>query len=61
MTIRDSVKELIDCAGTQFDPEAVKAFIDVLIMRQELKPEDFDSQLLEKQIQASSQQRSKAA
>ena len=39
-TPETTVNELINCAGTQFDPEVVKAFIEVLKRRGEI-PKDF--------------------
>ncbi len=47
---REAVQELIRYAGTQFDPRVVKVFIDVLIVRRELTPEDYDKNLLEQKI-----------
>lgn len=45
--ILDSVNELIACAGVQFDPQVVKAFIDVLSERGELKEEYHQARLEE--------------
>lgn len=51
-TVEASVKELIDCAGTQFDPNVVKSFIDVLIVRGELAADKYDKQKIESMIQS---------
>ena len=50
MTVEDGINELISCSGTQFDPEVVKAFIEVLKMRKELNTDNFDKEKLEEII-----------
>ncbi len=47
MAIEQAVNELIRCAGTQFDPEAVEVFVGILKSRNELAPEQFDQSQLE--------------
>ena len=42
VTVESAVDEMIACCGTQFDPEVVKAFIDVLKTRGELKTDDYN-------------------
>lgn len=44
--VQDAVRELINCAGVQFDPEIVRAFITVLANTGELKDFEFDEQHL---------------
>ncbi len=51
-TVEDTVNELISCSGTQFDPAVVKAFIDVLIARNELQPNTFNQAKLEEALKA---------
>ncbi|MBI3313713.1 MAG: diguanylate cyclase [Candidatus Omnitrophica bacterium] len=51
MTVEDAVNELINCSGTQFDPEVVKAFIGVLKERKELSSENYQKDRLEKIIE----------
>ena len=51
-TVESTVNELVACTGTQFDPEVVKAFIEVLKRRGEL-PKEYVSERLE-QVLASS-------
>lgn len=46
MTVEDCVAELIACSGTQFDPEVVQAFIQVLLMRKDLVPDGYDKERL---------------
>lgn len=46
-TVEVSVNELIQCSLIQFDPRVVQAFIQVLILRGELSPKDFDKSKLE--------------
>lgn len=50
MTVENGINELISCSGTQFDPEVVKAFIEVLKMRKELNTDHFDKEKLEEVI-----------
>lgn len=50
-TAESTVNELINCAGTQFDPEVVKAFIEVLKRRGEI-PKDFTSERLDQALAA---------
>ncbi len=45
-----AVSELIGCAGVQFDPRVVKAFIDVLILRGEISAADYDKTRLDKAL-----------
>lgn len=46
MTVEECAAELIACSGTQFDPEVVQAFIQVLLMRKDLTPEGYDKKRL---------------
>ena len=46
ITVEDAVAELISCSGTQFDPEAVQAFVQVLLMRKELGTDGYDKKRL---------------
>ncbi len=46
MTAEDGVAELIACSGTQFDPEVVQAFIQVLLMRKDLVSDGYDKERL---------------
>lgn len=48
----ENVKELIDCAGTQFDPVVVRAFVEVLKSKGEIKDGEYDKNLLEEKIRA---------
>lgn len=43
----EAVNELIACAGTQFDPEVVQAFIRVLVACKELAPDAYDKRRLQ--------------
>lgn len=45
-TVESTVTELVACSGTQFDPEVVKAFLEILKQRGEL-PKDYVSERLE--------------
>ena len=49
-TVEDSVRELVVCAGAQFDPHVVKGFIEVLRQRGELTVENYDKEKLEQAI-----------
>jgi len=46
----DAVNELINYAGSQFDPKIVKAFIEVLKSRHELLTEDYHKDILEQRV-----------
>ncbi len=46
ITVEDAVAELISCSGTQFDPEAVQAFVQVLLMRKDLGTDGYDKKRL---------------
>ncbi|MCM8775107.1 MAG: diguanylate cyclase [Candidatus Omnitrophica bacterium] len=48
MLVEDAVNEIINCTGTQFDPEVVNVFIEGLKRRKELRGEDYDRKQLEK-------------
>jgi response regulator RpfG family c-di-GMP phosphodiesterase len=48
--VENAVNELIACSGTQFDPEVVKAFIEVLKSRGELTSPTYHADRLEKII-----------
>ena len=61
MLARDAVQELVDCSATQFDPDAVQAFIEALIKRQELRPDEYDQKLLSTKIDMAHQMKGKAA
>lgn len=50
VSIRDAVNELIACSGTQFDPEVVQAFVQVLLMRKELSPDAYDKKRLQETL-----------
>ncbi len=50
-TVEDTLRELINCSGTQFDPAVVKSFIEVLKARGELTTDNYDKERLEKLIQ----------
>jgi len=55
MSIEAAVNELIACAGTQFDPEVVQTFIQVLLMKKELTPDSYDRKRLRDVIRSASQ------
>lgn len=46
VSVEEAVEELIACAGTQFDPQVVQAFIQVLLLRKELAPDAYDKKRL---------------
>jgi HD-GYP domain-containing protein (c-di-GMP phosphodiesterase class II) len=46
LSVAEAVNELITCSGTQFDPEVVQAFIQVLVMRKELAANGYDKKRL---------------
>ena len=46
LTVEEGVAELIVCSGTQFDPEVVQSFVQVLLMRKELSPDHYDKKHL---------------
>jgi len=50
MMVRECVRELVRCSGTQFDPVVVKAFIQVLKKRGDLKDTDYDAHFLDEQL-----------
>lgn len=50
ITVEGAVNELIACAGTQFDPEVVKAFISVLHARGELLTDNYNKEHLDSLI-----------
>ncbi len=52
LSISEAVNELISCAGKQFDPQAVQAFIQVLLMRKELSTDDYNKELLQQALEA---------
>ena len=47
MSVEEGVNELIRCAGKQFDPEVVRAFIQVMLLRKELGPGAYNKKDLE--------------
>jgi diguanylate cyclase (GGDEF)-like protein len=51
-SVIDCVNELISCSGTQFDPIVVKAFIEVLKKRGEIRPDDYRKNDLEVHIKS---------
>ena len=51
ISVEESVGELITCAGTQFDPEVVQAFIQVLLMRKELTQDTYDKERLQQVLE----------
>ena len=51
MTVEDAANELISCAGVQFDPDVVRAFIEVLKVRKELNSENYNKSRLEELLQ----------
>jgi diguanylate cyclase (GGDEF)-like protein len=52
-SVEEAVDELIRCAGTQFDPEVIQAFIQVLLIRKELTAEAYDKDLLKRTLESS--------
>lgn len=52
ITVEYAVNELINCAGTQFDPEIVRVFIEVLKARGDLKPDGYNQARLDEVLQA---------
>ena len=55
LSVEAAVNELIACAGTQFDPEVVQTFIQVLLMKKELAPESYNRKRLREVIRSTSQ------
>ncbi len=53
-TVQEAADELIRSAGTQFDPDVVQAFIQVLLMRKELAADTYNKKLLEQAIETGS-------
>lgn len=53
VAIEAAVNELIACAGSQFDPEVVRVFIQVLLMSKELSPDAYDRKRLKQAVEAS--------
>jgi diguanylate cyclase (GGDEF)-like protein/putative nucleotidyltransferase with HDIG domain len=49
-TVEDTVNELIACSNTQFDPTVVKAFIEVLKDRGEMKSDNYNQAKLEEAL-----------
>ncbi len=47
-----AVGELINCSGTQFDPEVLAHFIQVLIEKGELQPNTYDQRKLEESLKS---------
>lgn len=47
-----AVNEIIACAGTQFDPEVVQVFVQVLLMRKELNPGAYDQKGLRRALES---------
>ena len=52
LNCKEAVGELIGHTGTQFDPEAVFCFVQVLVKRGDLSPTAYDRQTLEQSIKA---------
>lgn len=52
ISCEEAVGELITCSGTQFDPEVVQAFIQVLLMRKELAPGAYDKERLQQTLES---------
>lgn len=52
--VETAVNEIITCTGSQFDPEVVQAFVQVLLMRKELAPDSYDKKRLEKVLETHS-------
>ena len=48
----EAVRELINYAGIQFDPEMVQMFIQALVKKGDLEPQAYDSEKLGKAIQS---------
>lgn len=51
MSVVEAVNELIAWSGTQFDPEAVRACVQVLLMRKELGQEAYDKEKLQHSLE----------
>lgn len=58
VTMEEAVNELIACAGTQFDPEVVKAFIGVLKARGEMVTDQYNEAHLNSLLNISAPQNS---
>ncbi len=52
MNVTEAVNELIAFSGTQFDPDVVQAFIQVLLMRKELTSDSYDKERLRQAIES---------
>jgi HD-GYP domain-containing protein (c-di-GMP phosphodiesterase class II) len=52
MSIPEAVNELIVCAGTQFEPAVVQAFIQVLVMHKELSSDAYDRERLRQALES---------
>ncbi|MBI4368189.1 MAG: HD domain-containing protein, partial [Candidatus Omnitrophica bacterium] len=52
LNCEESVRELIEHAGTQFDPEVVLHFVQVLLKRGDLKPGAYDHKRLEESVKS---------
>lgn len=50
LNCEESVRELITHSGTQFDPEVVHSFVNLLLKRGDLKPQSYDRQKLEQSL-----------
>lgn len=50
LSVQEAVDELIRCVGTQFDPEVVQAFVQVLLMRKELGADTYDKRHLQQAL-----------
>lgn len=48
-----AAQELVRCSGSQFDPVVVKAFLDILVKRGEIKEGDFCRETLEEKVRES--------
>jgi HD-GYP domain-containing protein (c-di-GMP phosphodiesterase class II) len=57
MPVEEATNELIRCAGKQFDPEVVQAFVQVMVLRKELGPNSYNKHQLEEVVNNSSNPR----
>jgi diguanylate cyclase (GGDEF)-like protein/putative nucleotidyltransferase with HDIG domain len=52
MSVEEAVNEAVAFSGTQFDPEVVQAFVQVLLMRKELDPNNYDKERLRQTLES---------
>ena len=50
LSCEEAVREIIECSGSQFDPEVVSHFIQVLLKNGDLKPDAYDRAKLEQSL-----------